>query len=180
MTPAGRVPGTMIDARVRSLHPIARTMADAWRTRRPYTGEMAVIVLSPVSSSTIASTRQEMPHARTHLIDETLCILWTGQILLEFPKAKTGMDTLVQDSTQEAVAFNDQDVRQTGLVRCNGRGKAGRAASDDDEVVFGLHPTTVSSANIVHTVRRLSQGDGCDRRRRPRDHPSLADDDPGN
>ncbi len=115
--------------------------------------------------------------ARTRLVDETLRVLWTSEIFFELPETKAGMDALVQDPTQKAVPFNDQNVRQTVFMCGDSRGKAGGTASDDDEIVVGIHWSVAASAGIVHAMGRSSKRDGRDCRRRPRNHPPLADDD---
>ena len=51
-----------------------------------------------------------------HLVDKALRVLGTGELLLKVRKAKTGVDTLAEDSAQMLLALHDGHVG-AGLMR---------------------------------------------------------------
>ena len=68
------------------------------------------------------------------LIDEALGIFRAGQLLLKGMEAEAVVDALVEDAAELRIALQNQDVLAARVVRGDRRGKARRAAADDEHV----------------------------------------------
>ena len=71
---------------------------------------------------------------RCDLIDESLGIYRAGQLLRKGVESEAVVDALVEDAAELRVPFQNQDVPAARVVRGNRRGKARRAAADDEHV----------------------------------------------
>ena len=76
-----------------------------------------------------------------HLVNETLRIFRTRQLLMKRMQAKPVMDTLIQDAAQTLVPLQDHDVIQARLFRSARSRKSRRTSPDHDQLFFiELHP----------------------------------------
>src|SRR5664280_612957 len=135
MTPAGLVPGTIMAPRVRSRQPIDRTIAFACSSSLPSSGEIATILRSG-KDHRVEKKRDAIFKG---FVDNSLCIFRPRQLLLELLQPKPGMDALVQNTAEEPVPFDNEDIAQSLIIGRRRGGQPGWAAADDNQIVFAFH-----------------------------------------
>ncbi len=69
------------------------------------------------------------------VLGQALGVLGAGDGLVVEEKAEAVVDALVKDAAEPPVALDDQDVLRPGPPGAQGRGQAGGAAADDDDVM---------------------------------------------
>ncbi len=70
---------------------------------------------------------------------KALSIFRPCQLFSKLAQAEAGVDTLIEDSPQETLTLDDQDVVNSIFQRSQGSSQPGRTPADDNQVVVTLH-----------------------------------------